>query len=109
MMTMMCISFTSCDEEEDKDISTGIIGSWYELAEDESSSLTITFRSDKTGSMLFMSEENSLSQNFEYEYDTENSKLFIIGSLLNGSYDIRLTATKLILSDDDTYSEFSRI
>ena len=100
------LSAASCSDDDD-DNPDSIIGTWV-LIEEEDTSITVQFNSNRTGSVAIKSETVDVTERFEYEYRPEEHYLSIIGSEFEGEYEVTLTKTKLRLTDRSVYWEFTR-
>lgn len=102
VMVALSVSMVGCGSDDDDPASstTSIIGSWTQTNSAETV-ITLLFKSDKTGSINYTYSDNSgdKNENFEYDYIDSDRSLTIIGSQLEGSYYVTLTATKLVLSN----------
>lgn len=112
MSLILATSFSavSCnDDDDDLASANSIVGTWMQV-NDYGTIITVQFRANKTGVIDFVYPDGSGSstENFEYDYLPEDRYLEIIGSSLDGVYDVTLTATKIRLSHGLTYYEFTR-
>lgn len=102
-------SVASCSDDDD-DNADSIIGTWL-VIEEEDTSITVQFNSNRTGSVALKSEMADMTERFEYVYRPEEHYLVITGSMLKGGYDVSLTKSKLILTNRSVYGddwEFTR-
>lgn len=113
---VMC-SFSACSDDKDDAPSTysAIVGSWQQT-NTAGTLITVKFNSNKTGSIKYVYPNGSgdSTENFEYDYREAERYLTIIGSQLEGYYDVTITANKLQLhyvdaSNDELYYEFTRV
>lgn len=106
-MVMACASLTSCSDdpkpvEEEKQPaapSSALIGTWVQT-NDYGTVITLTFNEGGTGRINYTYPDGSgdSNENFEYDYDSVDRDLTVIGSQLNGNYDVVVTATILQLT-----------
>lgn len=121
LLTVLCIAIapimTSCDKnDDDKPTTVSILGSWQQT-NDYGTVITLTFNKDTSGSVLFQyANGDSAHEKFSYEfvdYMGAERWITIIGSSLEGEFDVVLTATRLRLSyysnGADHYLDFTRI
>ncbi len=109
MSLFLATSFSavSCsDDDDDSAANDSIVGTWTWTG--ENITLTAQFNSDKTGALVVAADGTSITESFEYDYLPEERYLEIIGSELEGKYEVTMTATKLRLRDSGGYWEFSR-
>lgn len=114
MSLFLATSFSaaSCsDDDDDPAGNNSIVGTWGQV-NDYGTIITLRFNSNKTGVIDFVYPDGSGSstENLEYDYQPEERYLEIIGSQLDGEYEITLTATKLRLKKyyGNTGYEFTR-
>lgn len=103
---------SSCSKDEDDSTPpTSIIGSWTQTNKAETVVIILKFNTDKTGTINYTYSDGSgdMNENFEYDYIDSDRSLTIIGSQLKGNYDVILTATKLVLSNDKLEYEFTKV
>jgi len=103
-------SVASCSDDDDPAGGNSIVGAWEQV--DEDGTITVRFNSNKTGVIDYVSADGSgsVKENFEYDYQPEERYLEIIGSELDGEYEVTLTATKIRLKNyyDGEYYELTR-
>jgi len=109
MSLFLATSFSavSCsDDDDDPAGNNSIVGTWTWTGEDIT--LTAQFNPDKTGALIVATGGRNLTESFEYDYLPEERRMEIIGSTLEGVYEVTMTATQLRLRDSGGYWEFSR-
>lgn len=113
MSLFLATSFSaaSCsDDDDDPAGDNSIVGTWICFADDLS--LTVQFNPDKTGSLIVSEDGTSLSltERFEYDYQPEKRDLVIIGSMLDGHYEVALAGKSLRLTNgyEGIYYQFTR-
>lgn len=108
IVAMLSLSFTACGDDDDDVMVTpetsSIVGSWKYSGSDDDTSLIITFRSNNTGVVTVTAYENgresgSTSENFEYSYSSTNQTVTLVGSSLEGTYRVTVTASYLMLGN----------
>lgn len=111
VMTVVSSSCNKDDDEKDAGVpSSSIVGSWRQT-NDYGTIITLTFRSDKTGVINYLYPEGvgDENENFEYDYLESERSLLIIGSQLNGTYTVSLTASMLILFNATSEFRFTKV
>lgn len=108
-VAILSLTFTSCSDDDDNDTSitgTSLVGTWSTGSKADGSILRLTFGSNSKGnlSMIEYDEETgkeigSISENFEYVYDSNERELVIVGSTLEGRWDIIITASKMTMEN----------
>lgn len=105
MLILLAMSFTmvSCSDDDDEPSSGNpLVGTWVKEQTDET--VTVTFKSDQTGTVDFYDHDTEITTNqkFEYQYNADQQELYILGSCsLSGTYDVIITATKMTLKGYD--------
>lgn len=112
-MMVMSICWSSCSDDDSDDsetVSASIIGSWSQV-NDAGTIITLKFNANKTGTINYTYSDGSgdSNENFEYDYIEKDRSLTIIGSQLAGGYYVTLTATKLIVSNNNEAYEFTKV
>jgi|GEM_PF-1325262 len=106
IVVAVSVGFTSCgdDDDDDKPVKvTSVIGKWQQI-NSYGTSITITFKKDATGSILYEFPSGSdKTEYFEYNLktDSDGDQTIFISSddcQLVGSYDVILTPSTLTLS-----------
>lgn len=112
MTLFLSINFIACsNDDDDDDTSTpSIVGTWKYTDSDEEVELTLTFKSNKTGVVTVTSYEDgrqvaNQTENFEYSYNSTEEKVTIVGSELEGTYNVTITASYLMLGN----AKFSKV
>lgn len=102
-LMMSCCFLTSCGDDEDEpepeNPSSALIGTWTQT-NDYGTVISVTFFEGGRGRINFTYSDGSgdSNENFEYDYAAIDRQLDVIGSSLEGSYEVVITATTLQLS-----------
>lgn len=115
-LTVSSAAFTGCSSDDDNEVqqpqTASLIGKWQQT-NSYGTIITLTFNADSTGNCLYEYSNNNFdSEYFEYQYDSTEHELRVIGDTqLEGDYDVTITANKLRLEFyyydeyDETYYE----
>lgn len=98
----------SCSDDEDNPVDSpmSIVGSWQrEIPNTDPVILeTMTFNSNRTGTLEFLYTETGRSEIEPFEYDYLEGdglrRLTIIGSRKGGSYYVSITSSQLVLAEE---------
>ncbi len=109
--TLTLGTFTACDDDDDAPHQSGLIGNWIQT--EAYSSTTISFLKNGTGKIHFEYKTSTgtdgVNETFEYTIDKDDSYLVIIGSTLEGSYDVTVTNSVLQLVGESYRFELTRV
>ncbi|MCI7306801.1 hypothetical protein [Alistipes senegalensis] len=108
----MCTGFVACSDDDDSPATPSIIGTWVNSANADESSMTVTFNKNLTGTLNLKYTSTDINEKFEYVYDSDDEVLNIIGSTLEGQYELTITVSTLRLyfysGGSRKYYEFTR-
>lgn len=110
MLILLAMSFTmvSCSDDDDEpDPVNPIVGTWVQT-NSYGTTISITFKSDQTGQIYYeYTNGNGETERFEYQYIADDQELYILGNCqLSGSYQVRITATKLTLTGSTSNGDY---
>lgn len=117
MTILSCPFFTSCSSDDDNDDnkSTEIVGKWQQT-NSSGTEITVTFNKNKTGNIYYVfydsngRQTGSTTENFEYAYDALEHEVVIIGDTqLEGSWNVTITASLLVLEDYSHEYRFTKV
>lgn len=106
LVTSVCMFSCSDDEDNPVDSPMSIVGSWQREIPNANPVIleTMTFNSNRTGTLEFLYTETGRSEIEPFEYDYLEGdglrRLTIIGSRRGGNYYVSITSSQLVLAKE---------